>query len=181
MPHVCPWQAIWTFDNVFRPLVHPPGKLFAPYVEAGMRVADIGCGAGFATIALAELVGRTGGVVAVDLQAEMLDMARQSALRAGVNEMVEFRQCRPDALGLDGGFDFINAFYMVHEVPDIRRFLEQVRQALRPGGRLFVAEPRLHVSGRAYSRMQNTAREAGLLESGRPPVRFSRASVFERR
>jgi ubiquinone/menaquinone biosynthesis C-methylase UbiE len=119
------------------------------------------------------------GVLRPWIAAEMLAMARKRTVRAGVQTWVEFRQCRPDALGLDGRFDFINAFYMVHEVPDTRRFLMQVRQVLRPGGRLFIAEPRLHVSGRAYSRMRNTAREVGLLETGRPPVRFSRASVFE--
>ena len=53
---VCPWQLAPLIDNCLRPLVHNPQKIFAPYVSRGMTVLDVGCGAGFVSLGLAELV-----------------------------------------------------------------------------------------------------------------------------
>ena len=67
MAHVCPHQHVWTFDNFVRPLLHSPKKIFSPYVKPGMRVMDVGCGAAFAVLGRANLVGETGKVIAVDV------------------------------------------------------------------------------------------------------------------
>ena len=60
MAHVCSWRFVHTFDNCFRPWFHNTEKLFRTYVKSGMTVMDIGCGAGFASIGLAKLVGAKG-------------------------------------------------------------------------------------------------------------------------
>ncbi len=54
---ICPWQIAPFIDNLLRPFVHNPLKLFKPYVRTGMTVLDVGCGAGFASLGLADLVG----------------------------------------------------------------------------------------------------------------------------
>jgi SAM-dependent methyltransferase len=51
--------------------------------------------------------------------------------------------------------------HMLHETPRQSAFLEQVHQALAPGGRLLVVEPKWHVSGREFARSLEWARGAG--------------------
>ena len=137
MSHVCPWWHAYTFDNVLRRLVHNPAKLFAPYVKPGMTVMDVGCGMGVNAIGLARIVGDAGLVIAVDLQQEMLDVLRRRAQRAGVVDRIRLHRCGPDALGVDATVDFVDAFWMVHEVPDVRVFMREVSSGLRAGGKLF--------------------------------------------
>ena len=74
---VCPWQFAPLMDNFLRPLVHNPRRLFKPYVREGMTVLDVGCGAGFASLGLAELVGEEGLVISADLQPKMLEMVKK--------------------------------------------------------------------------------------------------------
>ena len=154
---VCPWQIVHIFDNFLRPLIHNPRKLFEPYVRPGMTVLDIGCGRGFASIGLAKLVGDSGLVISADLQPEMLDMVKERAEKTGLANRIRFHLCQANHIGVLDELDFVVAFFMVHEVPDRRGFLEEVFALLRPGGRLFIAEPKIHVSRRDF---QLTVQEA---------------------
>jgi ubiquinone/menaquinone biosynthesis C-methylase UbiE len=77
--HVCPWWLAYTFDNRLRRLIHNPQKILSGYVQEGMTVMDIGCGMGYFTLGLAELVGDAGQVLAVDLQQQMLDIMMKRA------------------------------------------------------------------------------------------------------
>jgi SAM-dependent methyltransferase len=115
----------WVLGNPLRRLVHPPGRILAPFVAPGMTVLEPGPGVGFFTIELARRVGPGGRVVAVDVRPEMLEEVRRRAARAGVLDRVEARLARDDRLGIDdlaGTVDFVLAFAMVHEVPDAGRF-----------------------------------------------------------
>ena len=67
---------------------------------------------------------------------------------------------------------------MLHEVPDQTAFLAEVRACLKPGGRLLIVEPRLHVGGAAFERSVEIACGAGLLPVTRPAVAVSRAVLF---
>ena len=178
MAHVCNWRHVRTFDNFLRPLFHNPRKIFAPYIKPGMRVMDVGCGAGFAAVGLAEMVGEKGAVFAVDLQPEMLDMVKNRARDKGLDGRITFHRCREDSIDLAETFDFINAFWMVHEVPDTDNFLAEIRSCLNPGGLFFVAEPFFHVSRNRFARMIESAARNGLAEYARPHIRFSRSVVL---
>ena len=177
---VCPWWLGYTFDNPIRPLVHKPAQLFAPHVAAGMTVADLGCGLGYFSIGLARMVGPGGRVFAVDLQQEMLDRARRRAERAGVAEIIEFRRCEADDLGLPEPLDFALAFWMVHETPDAERFFRQVGAALKPARPLLCAEPKIHVSAGDFDEALAAAGRAGLRAGIPPAVWFSRAALLTR-
>lgn len=178
MGHVCSHRFVWTFDNLLRPLIHDPRKLFGAFVSPGMRVLDLGCGAGFAALGLARLVGSEGQVVAVDLQPQMLAKVRRRALKSSLSDRIQTQPCTADALGVIGPFDFVNLFYMVHETPDSSALLEQVSQVLHPGGHVFVAEPRFHVSQKAFEAIARQAVEVGFVLAVRPSVRFSHAVVL---
>lgn len=179
--HVCPWWGGYFIDNPLRRLLHNPEKILGPYVKPGMTVMDIGCGMGFCSIAMAKMVGEDGKVIAVDLQQKMLDVLAKRARKAGVGNGITTHRCDSDRLGVDVKVDFVLAFMMVHEVPDTRRLLEQVHACLKPDGRLFVAEPRIHVPPAQFDAMVKIAEEVGLKLSEQPHVRWCRAVVLEKR
>lgn len=69
---VCSYKRAGFFDSKIRKLFQNPNKILSPYIDKGMNVLDLGCGPGFFTLEMANLVGESGKVVAADLQEEML-------------------------------------------------------------------------------------------------------------
>lgn len=176
--HICPWWLAYTFDNVFRRLIHSPRKIFGPYVREGMTVADLGCGMGWSAIALAKLVGEPGHVIAVDVQEKMLAVVTKRARRAGVAGRIRTVRCTFDSIGFDETVDFAVAFWVVHEVRDAGAFLRQVHARLKRDGKLLIVEPAFHVSKRAFEEMIETAKEVGLAERERTWIMHSRGVVL---
>jgi ubiquinone/menaquinone biosynthesis C-methylase UbiE len=163
-------------------MLHDPERLLAPFVPRGATVLDVGCGMGFFSLGLARIVGEQGTVIAADLQPEMLAKTEARARRAGLSGRLQLHRCAPTDLGLAGRqVDFILAFWMVHEVPDAPSLFSQLRDSLRPGGRILVAEPRIHVPERRFQEVVAAAQSAGLRTCGAPRVAVSRSVLLEHR
>ena len=177
---VCPWWLCYSFDNPLRRLIHDPERLLEPYVKPGMTAVDIGCGMGHFTLGMAKLVGPGGKVVAVDLQEEMLATLGRRARKAGLSDRIVLHRCRPDFLGVEEPADFVLAFWMVHEVRDKPRFFAQISAFLKPGGRLLLVEPKLHVTRSSFGRTVEACRAAGFRLLGEPAVALSRAVRMEK-
>ena len=160
--HVCPHQISFMLDNWFRRLIQHPKKIAGEYIKNGDTVLDMGCGPGYFSIDLAKMVGETGKVFAVDLQESMLIKVKKKAARHGVLDRMEFHQCNALRIGLNQKANFILAYYMIHETPDPKAFLSELRDILKPGGRLLVVEPKMHVSPSAFESMVKDAESAGL-------------------
>lgn len=175
---VCPWWLCYSFDNPLRRLFHDPEALLAPYVHPGGTAVDIGCGMGYFTLALARLVGPAGRVFAVDLQRPMLAALERRAAKAGVAERVTTVRCTPESLMARGPADFALVFWMAHEVPDQPRLFREIRDLLRPGGRLLLVEPKIHVSRADYDRTLTFCAGAGFVPDASPAVALSRASLL---
>lgn len=146
-----------------------------------MRVMDVGCGAGFAAIGMARLVGDEGNVVAVDVQPEMLAKVARRAERTGLGHRIHTHLGQRADLGVEGHFDFVNAFYMVHEVPDTEAFLRQIHTRLQPDGHFLIVEPKFHVSGNKFDRILQTADKIGFIEISRPKLLASYAVVLAKK
>ncbi|MEZ5124750.1 MAG: methyltransferase domain-containing protein [Thermoleophilia bacterium] len=155
-----------------RGIVHDPLHILFSEVRAGDQCLDLGCGGGFFTLPLARLVGSSGRVVAADIQPEMLEGVRRRADAAGLLDRIEPRLIGADGIGDVAAFDFVLAFWMLHEVPDQARTLSQLRRALKPGGRVLLAEPAGRVGEAAFARSVEMARDAGLR-----PIRAARISA----
>ena len=169
--HVCPSWLGYFLINPFRKLLENPDKMLGPFVEDGMIVLEPGCGMGFFTLPLARMVGPSGKVVVVDVQAKMLSVLEKRAKKAGLLDRIELRQVEADGLGLEdlsGAVDFATAIHMVHEVPDQVSFFTDVRQALRPGGKLLVVEPKGHVSRDRFEKTIATAEKVGFEPDAAP-------------
>jgi ubiquinone/menaquinone biosynthesis C-methylase UbiE len=179
--YVCPWWAApFTIDTPFRRLLHDPQKIVGPYVQPGVTVVDVGCGVGWFSIPMAGMVGDQGRVVAVDLQPQMLDMLRKRAEKAGVADRIELHQCEKDRLGIATEADFALIFAMLHEVPDQARLLGEIHTSLKPGGKLLLAEPPIHVTAKTFAKEVAVGETVGFRLVDRPHVRWSHAVLFEK-
>lgn len=179
MGFVCPWWGGYFIDNPLRRLLHNPERILGPYLQPGMTMVDLGCGMGIFSIAAAKLVGEQGRVIAVDLQQQMLDVLKKRAVKAGVADRIQLHRCEPARLGVAGPADFVLAFAMVHEVPDRKSLMEEVRALLRAGGRFLMAEPSIHVSAGFFQESIALGERAGLLQEAEPSIRRCRAVLFQ--
>jgi ubiquinone/menaquinone biosynthesis C-methylase UbiE len=177
--HVCPWWLAYTFDNPLRPIFQKPEQILKPHLQRGMSAVDIGCGMGYFSIAMAEIVGEQGSVIAVDIQQKMLDVLAKRALAKGVKDRIRLHRCEPGAIGLDCKVDFALTFWMAHEVPNVADFMSEVKSMVKPGGKYLLVEPRFHVSMERFLHISETAGSVGFQMLEHPAIPFSRAVLFK--
>lgn len=176
--YVCPWWLCFTFDNPFRKLLHDPIKILNPYVHKGDTVIDIGPGMGYFSIPLAKLVGPTGQVIAVDIQQRMLSALAVRAQKHGVSATIKTHLATPASLGIHDKADFVLAFWMVHEVPDQKKFLSEIRDLIKPDGLFLLVEPAIHVSKSNFSISRDMAGDAGFSIKEYPEIHMSQSVLF---
>lgn len=177
---VCPVSHAGTLDNRLRRWLQNPRQILSPFVRDGMTVLDIGCGPGFFTLEIAHLVGASGRVIASDQQEGMLAKIRAKIRGSELEPRIILHQCREDRIGISTPVDFALAFYMVHEVPDQAAFFREIGSILKPGGQLFVVEPPLHVSHKAFAATVATARAAGLTPLPGPKILLSKTAILRK-
>jgi ubiquinone/menaquinone biosynthesis C-methylase UbiE len=177
-PYVCPVEYAGSLDNFFRRLVHKPRKILEPYISKGMTVLDLGCGPGYFTGELAKMVGEGGRVIAADLQQGMLEKVKKRISTADLENKVEIHICQSDRIGISGKVDFVLAFWMVHEVPDQQRMFEELKSLLNPGGRIWIIEPKIHVTEKVFNKMVTKLESAGLEVIESPKVSLSRSVLL---
>lgn len=177
---VCPLSKAKSLDNIFRRLLHNPKRILRPQIKPGMIVLDFGCGPGMFSRAMAELVGPRGRVVAADLQAGMLEILRRKVMGKAIQKRIILHECSEDSIGVDEKFDFILAFYVVHEVPSQQKLFEEFNSLLKPGGKVLVVEPKNHVSNSEFQETINIARQTGLKSVGKKKIFFSRGCILKK-
>lgn len=115
------------YDGVTRRFLNAAG------IGKGMKVLDIGSGAGDVALTLAEFVGNDGSVVGVDVNAEILETARSRAEMAGITN-VEFIAGDARTLDLPDDFDAIVGRLVLMYMAEPGDALKQLATRLRPGG-----------------------------------------------
>ncbi|HMI86402.1 MAG TPA: class I SAM-dependent methyltransferase [Polyangiaceae bacterium] len=104
-------------------------------LSSGMRVLDVGCGAGDVSFLAAKLVGSTGSVLGVDRSEEAVAWARRRAAAAELTH-VHFAVAELDGYSLEEPVDFIVGRFVLLYLPDPAKTLRSLARCLRPGGRL---------------------------------------------
>jgi len=121
---------------------HPEEVIEALGLHRGDVVADLGAGSGYFTFRLADKVGNTGKVFAVDIQAEMLDAIRRRAATLGVTNVDEVKGSATDPHLPARGVDLVLMVDVYHELSYPYEIMTKVREALKPRGRVAFVEYR---------------------------------------
>jgi len=116
------------FDGTLREMA-----LAKAYLRPQMVVADVGCGTGFMTEALAPLVSR---VHALDSSAQMLSAAQHKLAQF---DNVEYHLLQGEALPLhEASLDALFANMLLHHATDPAQAIAEMAACLKPGGRLII-------------------------------------------
>jgi SAM-dependent methyltransferase len=106
------------------------------------RVADLGCGSGWASIALAQAYPKA-IVDGFDLYEPVVDLARANAKDAGVSDRVAFHVLDVSGEGLAGSYDLAMILEALHDMPRPVEALRNVLRLLSKDGSLIVADERV--------------------------------------
>jgi ubiquinone/menaquinone biosynthesis C-methylase UbiE len=109
-------------------------------IEPGMTVADIGSGAGYYTVRLAERVGKKGRVLAEDIDHDALTRLGSRVEAEHLTNVSIKLGTEDDPRLPPNSFDRIFMIHMYHEVREPYAFLWNLRPALRKGGSAIVVE-----------------------------------------
>lgn len=181
---VCPVWMGHVLANPIRKLFQNPDKLLKPYVGKDMMAIDIGSAMGFFSIPLAKMTGDNGKVVCVDIQEAMLDKLYKRAQKAGVAHIIEKRVAGGQSLNIrdfENRADFALAFYVAHEVPDPKAFLEEVHASLKDGGRFLLSEPAGHIREEEFQKSVDLATQTGFQVTETPKIMASYSVVLQKR
>ncbi len=102
-------------------------------IGRGMRVLDVGSGAGDVAFLAADLVGPSGTVIGADRSRAALETARRRASTLGPTH-VSFVEGDPASLAFDAPFDAVVGRYVLEFQPDPAAMLRRVARHVRPGG-----------------------------------------------
>jgi ubiquinone/menaquinone biosynthesis C-methylase UbiE len=111
-------------------------------IADGSRVADVGAGGGWFTVRLARRVGPNGLVIAEDVQTEMLEAIKRRAAKESLHNVQAQKGSPTDPMLPAGSLDAILIVEAFQEIQNGNPtlFLQNVRSALREGGRVGVVD-----------------------------------------
>jgi ubiquinone/menaquinone biosynthesis C-methylase UbiE len=177
---VCPVELANSLDNKIRKWLQDPQKILSPFVKAGMKVLDIGCGPGFFSVELVKMVGTGGKVYAVDLQEGMLQKLQDKIYSTPLEKIIQLIKCEQDKINAPEKVDFILAFYMVHEVPDKDKFFAALKNILNENGEFLIVEPKFfHVSKKGFNSTLGKAESVGFKAVKGPKLPFSFSAILK--
>ena len=109
-------------------------------LKTGMVVGDVGCGNGYHSLKMAQLVGDAGKVHCVDIQSKMLELLNERAAKAGIKNCVTVLGKYTDPMLPKNSLDLILLVDAYHEFSDPENMLKKMRQSLKPEGVLVLLE-----------------------------------------
>lgn len=120
-----------------------PQKHIEPYVTKGQVVADLGCGPGFYTLALADCVGPEGKVYAVDFDEKCIQALEKKVEKGGYHNIETHASSASDLRFINNGsVDFVlaNGLLCSMTVTDQRKSaVNEIKRILKPSGQAYLS------------------------------------------
>lgn len=143
-------EADWEDRDQWMPL---EGLFEMADLTIGMDVADIGCHEGYLSFHLADHLGQSGTVYAVDVRADRIKAVESIAEEREVKNIVPILGMYDDPRLTDGVMDRIFIVDTYHEIGDYVQYLKNLKSALKPNGKLIILE-KLKTEHREKTRQQ---------------------------
>jgi SAM-dependent methyltransferase len=103
-------------------------------LQPGMTVVDFGCGNGFYTLPMAKQVGPNGKVLAVDIQPEMIQMLKERAANAGIDNIEPILSTEKETKLPENQVDLLILVDVYHEFSFPSQMLAGIRKSLKDDG-----------------------------------------------
>lgn len=149
-------------------------------LSPGMNVLDAGCGPGRLTIPVARIIGPTGEVTAIDIQEGMLREAQERARKGHLTNIHFLRAGVGEGKIKRNYFDRAVMITVLGEIPDRQAALQDIYEALKPGGILLVEETIRDVHFQTRSTVIRLAGACGFIEKEFSGNRFSYILTLEK-
>jgi SAM-dependent methyltransferase len=132
-------DSLRSLPRIFVNVVLPRLPTLAARLAAGSSVLDLGCGAGWAIVELAERFPES-RVDGADIEPRSIELAADRIVRHGLASRCTARLLGPDGLTDEARYDVITMFLVVHEIrPELKDdALASAARALAPGGSLVI-------------------------------------------
>ncbi len=129
-----PW-----FEQMLPDALATVPQVDGPLRQPDARVADLGCGGGWSSIAIARAYPEA-TVDGFDVDSPSVSMARSNAKEAGLTGRIRFAEARIGDEDLPEKYDVVFAFECVHDLAAPVEFLAAARRSLRPQGVMVVMD-----------------------------------------
>ena len=108
-------------------------------LNAGAKVADVGCGVGFSTLLMAKAFPNS-RFVGFDFHEPSVEAARKHAAEHSLDGRVRFEAAKAKEIG-ETGFDLVTFFDCLHDMGDPRGCARHMRRILKDDGTWMIVEP----------------------------------------
>ncbi|MBT2497942.1 class I SAM-dependent methyltransferase [Agromyces sp. ISL-38] len=129
-----PW-----FEKRLAPALASVDSLHQVLSRPGAHIADVGCGHGWSTLALARAYPDA-RVEGFDVDQPSIEAARRHATEAGLGDHVRFHLVGGEELAAEGRFDAAFVFEAVHDMPYPVEVLAAIRRAVRDDGEVVIMD-----------------------------------------
>ncbi|WP_423148072.1 class I SAM-dependent methyltransferase [Rubrolithibacter danxiaensis] len=149
------------------------------YIYSCITVLDLGCGTGYFTLEIANLLKNNGKVIASDVQKEMLEPLKQKLLNNVLQRLIEIHNNQENSIGLTEKVDFILAFYSLHEMRYIDSIIRDLSRIAKPETMIFISEQKFHVSKNTFRQIIEKMGNNGFEICDQPVIFFSRTVIMK--
>ena len=177
--HLHPIEKAGALESRLRLLIQNPRKILKKYIHPGMTVLDLGCGTGYFTLEIANLLNHNGKVIAIDVQKGMLERLKQKLQNNEFHKLIEIHNSQENAICLTEKVDFILAFYSFHEMKYIDCIICDLTKIVKPETMVFISEQKLHVSKNTFNKIVEKMKNGGFEIYDRPAIFFSRTVIMK--
>jgi ubiquinone/menaquinone biosynthesis C-methylase UbiE len=109
--------------------------------QAGMKILDVGCGAGKLSFLFNEYTKGQAIITGGDFSEELLEKARAKNKEVGANIDFQFLDFNKPFNFADNTFDLCTSAFAIYYASDLKFTFGEAHRVLKPGGRLFVSGP----------------------------------------